>query len=271
MTNTEKLFLQVPTGLLQEESLHLADLALYIHLLLHPGCSISELSKMTGQARSTVRIQSKRLADSGWIVVLTQGSKKAMYPTISDEYQVQIAELYKEQIRYVARVGQTHMHEWLKILLDVPEILENARPWFLQNPETGEYMEYDCYLPEPYNVAWEFQGQQHFRTTDIFPDDEALRRLQMRDLIKVSLSKKHGIELMIVTEEDLNYKGMLAKIPPGIPLRYVDPNGPRVRSLESLCQEYTANIKRTIARQTRRNRQQSGKPAISEPIIRHHG
>lgn len=252
----KRLFLEVPTGLISEKALRPGDVALYVQIQLHPGCSITELSRLTGQNRSTIRSQCKRLSQSGWIVVLTEGITRAVYPTLSNEHQLQIAEQYKERIRFASRVGQTHMCEWLKILLDVPEMLENVRPWFLQNPETSEYLEYDCYLPEPYQIAWEFQGQQHFRTTEMFPSEEALRKLQMRDMVKISQSKKNGVELVFVTEKDLSYEGMLAKIPNGVPLKYVDPNGPRVRSLESLCQEYAANVRRTMARQARRGRQQ---------------
>ena len=73
----------------------------------------------------------------------------------------------------------------------------------------------------------------------------------MRDMVKISQSKKNGVELVFVTEKDLSYEGMLAKIPNGVPLKYVDQMD-WVRSLESLCQEYAANVRRTMARQARR-------------------
>lgn len=190
---SEKLFVELPTGLLLDQSLRPEDIALYAQIQLRPGCSISELNRLTCRSRTTIRSQCKRLAQGGWIAVVSEGIKKSVYPTLSDEHQRQVSELYKEQVRLASRVGQTHMCEWLRILLDVPSILENVRPWFLQNPETGEYLEYDCYLPEPYQVAWEFHGQQHFTVTEMFPDEEALRKLQMRDLVKVSQSKKHGV------------------------------------------------------------------------------
>lgn len=252
---SHRMFLEAPVALVCEESLRPADLGLYMQIALTPGRSIAELSRLTGQGRRAIRSQCKRIVDCGWVVVVPEGNRKVAYPTMPYECQLRIAEQYKERLRFVSRVGQTHMHEWLTVLVDSCSILVDVRPWFLQNPPTGEYLEYDCFLPEPYNVAWEFHGQQHFRTTERFPSEEALQQLQLRDHVKASLSQRHGIELVIVTEQDLSYDGMLAKIPPGVPLRYVDRNGPRVRSLESLCEEYAANVRRTMVRQDRQGRQ----------------
>lgn len=255
LVNSEKLSLELPAALVHEKSLRPADIALYLQIKLAPGRSLSDLKRITGYGRDAIRGQCKRLSNRGWIVVVSERNRKVVYPTTPHEYQIKVAERYRECLRFVSRVGQTHMCEWLRILMDVCWIPVNVRPWFLQNPKTGEYLEYDCFLPEPYNIAFEFHGQQHFRTTERFPSEEALGDLQARDHMKVGLSQRHGVELVIVTEQDLSYEGMLTKIPPGVPLKYVDREGPRVKSLESLCQEYAANVRRTMARQDRQSKQ----------------
>lgn len=252
----EKLFLELPTALVSEKSLHPADLRLYMQISLNPGLSITELAGLTGYGREAIRSQCKRLSSCGWVTVVTEGIRKVAYPTIPHEEQIRIAEQYKKGLRFESRIGQTHMLEWLKILVNAYPLIVNARPWFLQNPETGEYLEYDCLLPEPFNKAWEFHGPQHFRPTQMFPSEEAFRKQQMRDHVKASLSQNNGVELVIVTAEDLSYEGMRAKIPAGVPLKYVDPTGPRVQSLESLCKEYAASVRRTVSRQDRQGRYQ---------------
>ncbi|HHT84486.1 MAG: MarR family transcriptional regulator [Bacillota bacterium] len=249
-------FVDLPVALIREKRLRPADLRLYMQISLTPGCSISELSRLTGYGRGAVRSQCNRLSSCGWVVIVQEGMRKVVYPTMPHEIQNEVAEQYKETIRFASRVGQTHMYEWLKIMVDAYPIMVDVRPRFLQNPETNEYMEYDCFLPAPFNKAWEFHGHQHFGPTQMFPNKDALRKLQTRDHVKASLSQKYGIELVVVTAEDLSYEGMLAKTPADVPRKYVDPSDPYVLALESLCQEYAAGVRRMIARQERQVRNQ---------------
>lgn len=59
----------------------------------------------------------------------------------------------------------------------------------------------------------------------------------MGDLLKQGLSREKGIQLVVVTAEDLSKEGMLAKLPEVLPRRAVE-DGPYLRALERLSQEY---------------------------------
>lgn len=78
------------------------------------------------------------------------------------------------------------------------EFLINERPSFLPNPETGRFMELDCYN-EFLKVAVEYNGIQHYRYTTHFhrriEDFESQKR---RDANKTILCNQLGIYLIIV-------------------------------------------------------------------------
>lgn len=251
MVGCTKLFVNVPAAIVTDKKLYPADLRLYMLVNLRPGLSVAELSRLTGYGRAAVRSQCSRLASGGWVVVVERGNRRCVFPTMPHEVQDEVAERFKDSVKFSVRKGETLMYEWLKVLVDAEPLMANVRPWFLQNPETGEFMEYDCFLPAPFNKAWEFQGPQHFGPTQMFPDSEAVKKLQTRDHVKASLSHKYGIDLITVTADDLSYEGMMAKVPPDVPLKYVDVDGPYVRALESFSRQYAANLRRSIARQER--------------------
>ena len=75
----EKLFLELPTALVSEKSLHPADLRLYMQISLNPGLSITELAGLTGYGREAIRSQCKRLSSCGWVTVVTEGIRKVAY------------------------------------------------------------------------------------------------------------------------------------------------------------------------------------------------
>jgi len=60
-------------------------------------------------------------------------------------------------------------------------------------------------------VAFEFQGEQHFRPTEAYPDEDAQLRQQLRDDQKVGVCLRNGIRLVEITFEDLTLKGTLKR------------------------------------------------------------
>ncbi len=82
----------------------------------------------------------------------------------------------------------------LEILFGVP--FKKHRPGWLQNPATGRLMELDGLNPE-LRLAFEYQGQQHYRVVLPFKMDAArLESSQLRDEQKRLLCKEHGIALL---------------------------------------------------------------------------
>lgn len=60
---------------------------------------------------------------------------------------------------------------------------------------------FDFYLPD-YNVAIEFDGQQHFIQSNLFP--ETLELIQSHDLIKNNYCAKSGIKLIRISYKEIN-------------------------------------------------------------------
>ena len=60
----------------------------------------------------------------------------------------------------------------------------------------------------------------------------------MRDLMKMGLSLKHGIEVVEITEDDLRIDRMLPKIPARLARVRMDRASEYVRRLDRFAQEY---------------------------------
>jgi hypothetical protein len=70
------------------------------------------------------------------------------------------------------------------------------RPLWLRNPQTGRLMELDGFNPE-LNLAFEYQGQQHYRVVRQFKMDESdLERGRYRDDLKKTLCQEHNLSLL---------------------------------------------------------------------------
>lgn len=137
------------------------------------------------------------------------------------------------------------MKKWLDYLIAPTEYIDNARPTFLQSPETGEPLEYDRYYPS-YRVAFEFQGPQHYAPTRVYPNLDQFREMRKRDVMKRGLSSEHGVTLVTIMPDDLSLDGMLKKIPPVLPKAVIDPAGPYARELERVSAEYRAGLARSM-------------------------
>ena len=93
--------------------------------------------------------------------------------------------------------GEVECRRIMESLFDKP--FPKIRPDFLRNPVTVDYnLEIDCYNPE-LKLGVEYNGVQHYKFSKFFHKNfEAFRNQQYRDLIKRSLCKEHGINLIEV-------------------------------------------------------------------------
>lgn len=92
--------------------------------------------------------------------------------------------------------GQKAVREYLEKRFNKKFI--ECRPDFLKNPKTGRNLEYDCYNEE-LKLAVEYNGKQHYELNSNFhksPTD--FQNQVLRDNIKMRLSEKNGIALIIV-------------------------------------------------------------------------
>lgn len=181
-------------------------------------CKITQ-AQMAGFLRTTritIRKNLRQLVAAEFLKVLGPGR----YVPIDPELALQRAELeeVKAQLGRAELVGQGLMEVSCTVLVDDHHHLSNVRPDFLTNPTTGQLMEYDLYYPER-RVAFEFNGPQHYRTTDKYSDEKALQDRMLRDLVKIGQSHRNNVKLITVNPGDLSIKGILALIGDSLPIR----------------------------------------------------
>lgn len=97
---------------------------------------------------------------------------------------------------------QQETWERLHVLLGGFNVIENARPDWLRNPETGYTLELDFYLPEA-SIALEVQGEQHSRHIPFFHPTLADFEAQLqRDEIKRRACRERDIHLYEIFDTD---------------------------------------------------------------------
>lgn len=232
--------LWIPAQIHLDETLPLSARYLYILALATRPDSIDQLRRLAGMSRQSVFRATKILSEKGWIRMVKSSYRKEVVPLVPDEIQRQQAEKLREVKGMAAYLGEFLMKRWLDVLVDSDNFIDNARPGFLRNPKTGQPLEYDRYYLE--GVAFEFNGIQHYETSQQFPNEELILETQIRDLLKIGLSHRKGVVLVEVVDEDLNLKNMLQKIPSKLPLHRIDENGPYIRALEEISKEHILNM-----------------------------
>jgi hypothetical protein len=78
------------------------------------------------------------------------------------------------------------------------EVKINYRPDFLKNPETKRNLELDIY-DELTKIAAEYNGLQHYKRVPKFQaSDKIFEKQRERDLLKIELCEKEGVNLIII-------------------------------------------------------------------------
>jgi len=153
------------------------------------------------------------------------------------EVEERLAILAREKINMAQYKGERTLgafFDW--ILAPSVNLLFNARPEFLTKADTKQRLELDFLAPE---YAWgsEYQGAQHQTPTQLYPDVEAFKLRKHRDRLKALLCEKHNIRLTEIDNHSLSLAKVLKAIPPDIPRRAYDPDGPFVQMLEQAGRE----------------------------------
>lgn len=210
---------------------------IYVVTMMHQPISIHALAAKAQLDRKTVAKHCKELERQGWMRLLDEAGKQRPAAVLPVAIEAMLAMEVSKLIDMAHFKGE----ETTKVFADwivAPRIrlVYDSRPPFLTNPETGQNLEYDIFAPD---LLWalEYQGDQHFGVTDLYPDKKQLQERQKRDLIKVGLCKQHNVRLSAVTKHDLSLERMLTVVPPDIPRREFDPNGPFVQMLEKVGRE----------------------------------
>jgi len=236
----------LPVDLLRNKTVHPQAKIMYGALQLVPTFSggvvkvtMEQLAQLTRRHPSTVRRALSSLVDAGWLEVRRSGKTglltiAVLNPQLEAQKQT-IAEIDRRLEKAPWR-GEGIMREWLTFLIDRDNFEDDASPGFLVNPYTAEELKLDRLYPP--DVAFEFNGPQHYGPTQLYPSEEEARKQMARDLIKLAICMQRGIQLVVIHAEDLSLEGMLRRIPDGLPLRSLDYQEVVIAHLESLSRAY---------------------------------
>jgi hypothetical protein len=145
--------------------------------------------------------------------------------------------------------GELLLREILKFNIDNNNVLYNYRGLGIINPKTGYELEIDIYYPD-YKLAFEFQGEEHFKTTS-FTNKETLKEILFRDSVKENFCKENGILLIKIKALDLNaYIGRFKdEVVPGLKLfprsRQNEQDLNKIKLLEWKCSKYRKHLNNT--------------------------
>jgi DNA-binding MarR family transcriptional regulator len=155
---SQQRVISLPHALVMDNSIDPRAKALYLSLIAHKPSSIRELAMYTSINRTVVTKLIHSLVKTGWVIIHETPRKRIMIPTQPLEIQKANLDYVIESDKMSLRSGENKMNLMLDLIVDVSPCIYNARPWFLQNPKSKEFLEYDRFDPEAMR-AWEFDGR----------------------------------------------------------------------------------------------------------------
>jgi hypothetical protein len=204
----------------------------------------ANLGVQTGLSRQALRAAMAELTGAGW-VSLTQKNRLSpiRFALGSPAWRRSLAEAAAAQrrLKRAQYAGEAIMHEYLSLLIDSDEFIDNARPGFLVNPLTCERLEFDRFYPKA-RVAFEYHGAQHFHETEAF-SKETVDSQRVRDLIKAGLCVYHGIDLVVIDADCLSLQGISGKLGGRMPLRSLAGHEGLIGLLEEASIAYVAKAR----------------------------
>lgn len=204
----------------------------------------AELAHLSGRDARTVRKALRELGAAGWIEY-TQENRRApvqfrLRNPVAEARALEIERL-KRRLERASFLGEALMREYLSLIVDSDEFEDNAAPGFLVNPLTDERLQFDRYYPP--DVAFEFNGPQHYHPTEMYSAEEVSRQ-RVRDLIKRGICAEKGIKLIVVHAEDLTLEKMKRKVEGHLPLRSLVGYEDFIDHLEQVSRSYRRSARR---------------------------
>ena len=237
----------VPAALLADRTVKAQAKVLYGLLQVTPNFggrggqfTYTTLCALTRLGRNTLKRAVAQLVGAGWLQTNQRSRVSPLQFTLGNPELAQSeaeAEVAGRRLKRVRFGGEAIMQEYLSLLIDSDEFTDNARPGFLVNPLTSERLELDRFYPP--KVAFEFHGAQHFRSTGRFTQAQVDAQ-HLRDLIKAGICLYRGIQLVIISADDLSLQGIARKIGQTMPLRDLAGHEPLIDLLEDASLTYGA-------------------------------
>jgi hypothetical protein len=239
----------VPASLLTNHQLGAQARVLYGLLVLTPGFrhpnghfTYAELAELAHASRNTVARAVADLVEAEWIILDRTNRKDRIHFTLTFPgfaRGLDALDQAQRRLEHADPYGQGLMQEFLSLLSSEDRFEDNAPPGFLVNPRSGERLQFDRYYPP--NVAFEFNGAQHYRKTKRFSQADVIAQ-QERDLIKHGICAIREITLVIVHPEDLTLSKMRQKVEGLLPLRDLTGYELLIDYLESESERYRQRI-----------------------------
>jgi hypothetical protein len=125
-------------------------------------------------------------------------SAQKLYEECLKEQEERIAEQQKNR---VTSYGERCLRAALEAKLKTS--FPNVRHPDIINPDTGYRLELDCYS-EALQIAFEYQGVQHYEVCEFFGGERALQKTRGKDEYKKKRCKELGIKLFEIDDRKLN-------------------------------------------------------------------
>lgn len=119
--------------------------------------------------------------------------KEVLSNALNDKYNGY--ERFKYDIVDYKWKSEELMYECVKKVFKNKRVIHQYRPYFLHT-SSGQ-LSYDVFVCG-LNIAFEYQGKQHFEPVEIFGGEENFKKQQQRDEIKKKLSEKNNIKLIYI-------------------------------------------------------------------------
>lgn len=194
-----------------------------------------QLKSVTGLDPRTLKRAVSELAAAGW---LTIRQENRLAPVMFTLHHPDMAwrRAAERRLQKHPHTGQALMQEFLNLIVDSFEFIEDGSTGFLVNPRTQHLMQFDRFYPL-HRVAFEFNGRQHYEETEIFTKGQVSAQRE-RDRVKRAICAAKGITLVIVHADDLSLEGMRRKVPDVLPKRDLRGFSGTIRHLERVARRY---------------------------------
>lgn len=224
--------------LFSDTRLGAADMAVYGYLWSKPIGSMRSVASGSSFSRETLRRSAKRLVELGWAYEIPHGRATAIVPWMPVSVEREVV----SKLAFVADDAH-YLGEWLmRCLLDIlvrdPDFGDNARPSWLVKGDGSDRLELDRWYRSA-DVAFEFQGRQHFSITpDFTPTQQDLERRRQLDETKATLCQEQGVRIVYVTARELDFDTVLKKLSGLLPITPVRKDLLLIRYLTGRCRNY---------------------------------
>jgi predicted transcriptional regulator len=247
----------VPANLLRSTALLPRDIVMYG--LLKAGL-FKQQGKLTYLALSkyaqldvkTVRRSLHALAQTGWIKMEKASVRAPIHFRLANPRDAYRREI-ERRINTFPFKGEAIGREIVLFLLQQADFEVNPRPSWLTSHTTGALLEIDLYIPK-FELAMEFQGEQHYNETD-FSTPEEVTKQQARDAEKAKLLEEHHTKLLVLKDEDLFIDKIKLKLFGLAPLRDLEGLEPIQYYLDGLGHQYQ---KKAMRKKAEREAQRRG-------------